>query len=177
MSTSVVDSWSFQGSLNECFVYFAYKQVNSVPMLEVDMVYPNTTSTAKRSTLDSFREADLSVNADKFKSSNDEVGSIGKKSSVVASGHGVIVLFVRKQEAAPPTKQSKYTFADLVEASLCPRTSTQAWCDKCKQYVLNSALVLHIIDLLKHCGVSYQTQTGTSLSSKGHIHPHCQKFC
>ena len=48
-------------------------------MLEVDMVYPDTTSAGKRSTLDSFREADLSVNANKFKSSNDEVGAVREK--------------------------------------------------------------------------------------------------
>ena len=84
-----------------------HSQVVSVPVLEVDLVYDNFGD------LDTIRTGANRI--DSFQQAKQ-----GRSNADVAE---------------PEPEESQYSFADILEASLCPRKATRAWCDGCKTYV------------------------------------------
>lgn len=108
-------------------------QVVSVPVLEVDLTYDglsaessatNSNSGSQATSMpDSFKEADTSVAAAILARS-----ALG----VLETGEGETAAAAAGRAVQP---KSVFTFADILEASLCPRKSTQAWCNGCKKYV------------------------------------------
>eukprot|EP00750_Incisomonas_marina_P027349 INCI6178.4.p1 GENE.INCI6178.4~~INCI6178.4.p1 ORF type:complete len:1357 (-),score=217.14 INCI6178.4:1524-5594(-) len=104
-------------------------QVVSVPVLEVDLTYDGllagnsatngSSGVQAPSARDSFKEADTSVAA----------------AIMARSGPGALETGAGDTTNRAAQPKSVFTFADILEASLCPRKSTQAWCNGCKKYV------------------------------------------